>query len=345
MKKMNRAGRIISVNPPRAVPGGEVVIACENFELNTSEGYGCFFDGKRAQIVGASQTRVVVIVPSDFDTTEVEIYLESGGDRSEIFNVRVGRKLAGDLHLVANPAVDPADDSIIVTRSGSRGQQLPTTLFRLETSGYLSDINVDIMNPTGAAFDRQNGLFVTARADGEVWSISRDDNAAIYASNLGIATGICFNRRGEMFVGDRSGTIYRIDESGNHESFAILEPSVSAYHIAFGTDDRLYVTAPGLASFDAVYRIDTDGFDEIFYRGLGRPQGIAFDLDGNLYVAACLQGRHGIVKISKDGEQAEIFVAGMNIVGLCFTRKGEMVVATNESVYLLPVGVRGILLD
>ncbi len=128
-------------------------------------------------------------------------------------------------------------------------------------------------------------------------------------------------------------------------TYSLLEPSVSAYHIAFGIDDKLYITAPGLSSFDAVYRVDKDGYDEIFYRGLGRPQGLAFDREGNLYAAACTGGRHGIVKIFPDGETAEIFVAGFNIVGLCFTRKGEMIVATNEAVYRLPTGIFGTLLD
>ncbi len=342
---MNRAGRIISVNPPYAIPGGEVVINCENFDLNSTEGYGCFFDGKAARLIGASANRILAIVPENFDTAEVEIYLESGGERSASFNITVGKKLADDLHIVANPAVDPKDDSLILTRSGSRGQQLPVTLFRLETDGYLNEMPVQILNPTAVAFGRSGKLFVTARADGEVCQINQDSESVTYATDLGIATGIAFDQSGEMFVGDRSGTIYRVSSFGNAESFAVLEPSVSAYHLAFAPDGKLYVSAPGLSSFDGIARIDKEGFDENFYRGLGRPQGIAFDRDGNLYVAACLHGRHGIVKISPNGADAEIFVAGMNVVGLCFTRRGEIVVATSDAVYTVPVGVQGTLLN
>lgn len=341
---MNKAGRIVSINPPYAIPGGEVIINCENFELGETGEYGCYFDGKAARMVGASANRVLAIVPDNFDTAEVEVYLESGGDRSAAKTIVVGEKLADDLHIVASPAVDPKDDSLILTRSGSRGQQLPVTLLRLETSGVLNEMPADILNPTGIAFDQSGALYVTARADGEVCRIDGDDEVIPYASDLGVATGIAFDKNNSMFVGDRSGTIYRVSDFGVSESFAVIEPSVSAYHIAFGTDDKLYVSAPGLASFDAIYRVDKAGFDEVFYRGLGRPQGIAFDRDGNLYAAACLHGRHGIVKISDDGE-AEIFVAGMNIVGLCFTRKGELIAATSEAVYSLPVGITGVLLD
>jgi len=341
---MNKAGRIISINPPNAIPGGEIEIICESFLINSTDEYGCFFDGQAAQIVGASANRVLAIVPDNFDSAEVEVFLENGGDRSEAKNITVGKKLADNLHIVANPAVDPKDDSIILTRSGSRGQKLPVTLLRLEKDGYLNEMPVEIMNPTGIAFDQTGQLYVTARADGEVCRINNDTEVLPFASDLGIATGIAFDKNNVMYVGDRGGTIYRVPAFGSAESLAILEPSVSAYHLAFGGDEKLYVTAPGLSSFDAIYRIDKDGYDEVYYRGFGRPQGLAFDQDGNLYVAACSGGRHGIVKIAPNGGESEIFVAGMNIIGLCFTRKGEMIVATNEAVFSLPIGIYGTLL-
>ena len=382
---MNKAGKILAVNPPYAIPGGEVSIECENFQISDYSDYGCFFDGQAARIVAASSKRVLAIVPEVFDTADVEVYLESGGMRSEPFNIKVGKKLADGLHLVANPAVDPKDNSIIVTRSGSRGQKLPVTLLRLETDGYLSEMQADVMNPTGIAFDRNGEMFVTNRADGEVYRVSRDDdaipvsfelgiatgiafdrNGELFVTNradgevyrvsrdddaipvsfeLGIATGIAFDREGEMFVGDRSGTIYRVKGFDASESFAILEPSVSAFHLAFAPDGRLFVTAPKLSSFDAVYAFDSKGYEAIFARGLGRPQGLAFDNSSNLYVGACFEGRHGIVKISPNGTKSELFVAGMNIVGLCFTRKGELIAATNDAIYSLPIGIYGTLLD
>lgn len=340
---MNKAGKIISVNPFYAIPGGEVVIECEGFVVNQEEGFGCFFDGQQAKLVGASENRVIAIVPDNFDLPEVEIYLESSGERSDSATIIVGQKLADGLHIVSNPAVDPNDNSLVLTRSGSRGQSLPVTLFRLEADGYLQEMSTDILNPTGVVFDSKGQLYVTNRADGEICQITKEDESVPFATNLGIATGIAFDKNGVMYVGDRSGTIYRISGFGIPEPFATLEPSVSAYHLAFDGDGNLCVTAPGLSSFDSVYLVDKEGFVKTYFRGLGRPQGLAFDKQGNLYVAACIRGRRGIIRISVD-KQAEIFVSGMNVIGLCFNKKGEMIVATNDSVYQFPTSIFGTLL-
>ena len=104
------------------------------------------------------------------------------------------------------------------------------------------------------------------------------------------------------------------------------------------------MTGPTVSSFDSVIRFDQAGNPNEFFRGLGRPQGLAFDTAGNLYVAAALRGRRGIVKISRDGGKAELNVAGMNLVGVAFGPQGEMIVASNDAVYSLPLGIPGALM-
>jgi sugar lactone lactonase YvrE len=341
---MNKAGRIKEVVPRYAVPGGEIAVECEGFTVDEEGSHACYVGGEPCAIVAASQHRVIAIVPDDLEGQTV-LNLESRGEGSEAAEITVAGLLADDMHIVSNPAVNPRDDSIVVTRSGSRGQKLPNTLYRIELDGYLDELPAEIMNPTGVAFDPDGDLYVTNRADGEVCRIERGEQTVPYATGLGIATGIAFNDEGVMFVGDRSGTIHRIDGPGRSVPFATLEPSVAAFHLAFGPDGRLYVASPGLASHDSVWAIDRSGSVRSYFRGFGRPQGLAFDRDGNLYVAACYQGHHGIVRISEGGESAENFVAVNNAVGLCFTRRGEMIIATTDAAYSLAANIYGTLLN
>jgi sugar lactone lactonase YvrE len=341
---MSETGRIVRVNPAGSIPGGEVVIDCADLDVSRIRSCGAWFDDLPGHLVGASTRRVLAIVPEVNGGADVSVALECDERRTAPAKLMVASRLAEDLHLVASPAFDPDDGSLYVTRSGSRGQQFPVTIFRIDTNGTLSDFSGDIANPTGIAFDREGQMFVTSRMDGTVYRVTPFKEAVAFARNLGVATGLAFDREGRMFVGDRTGTIYRVNGIGEEKPWAQLEPSVSAYHLAFGPDDALYVTGPTVSSFESVTRIDQSGEVSTFYRGLGRPHGLAFDREGFLYVAASLHGRRGIVRITPDGRDAELFVAGMNVVGLAFSSTGEMAVATHEAVYRLPLGIYGTML-
>jgi sugar lactone lactonase YvrE len=342
---MSGAGRIERIDPGAAIPGGEIVVACEGFDAAGIGTSGCLFDGERGHLVAASDKRLMVLVPESNFGGSVQVSLECAGECSDPRDLTVGTKLAEDLHPVTSPAFDPDDGSLFVTRSGSRGQQLPVTLFSIDTNGEVQEYSGDIINPTGIAFDPSGQMFVTSRMEGIVYRVTPFKDVVPFAQNLGVATGIAFDKRGRMYVGDRTGTIYRINGIGEEQSWAQIEPSVSAYHLAFGPDDALYVTGPTVSSHESVVRIDSDGTSSNFFRGLGRPQGLAFDREGYLYVAASLRGRRGIVRVNPAGSDAELFVAGMNVVGLAFSADGDMAIATNEAVYTLPLGIKGTLLE
>ena len=342
---MGKAGTILSIKPPFAIPGAEIIVECEGFELDLAADCGVFANNVHCRTVAASHERVIARLPEDIEGGTVQVTLRSGSEISVPKPIVVGKMLADDMHMVANPAVDPADDSIILTRSGSRGQQLPVTLYRLEADGYLDEFPEPILNPTSVAFGRDGELFVTNRAQGEVYSVDRSGSTSIFASGLGIASGLAVDKTGVMFVGDRTGTIFRVHDFADVETFAVVEPSVAAHHLAFSPSGDLYLTAPGFASKDGIYLITPDGGVTTFHRGLGRPQGMAFDISGDMYVAACHSGRHGVVKIKADGSSSEHLVSGDNIVGLCFTRKGEMIVAASDIIYSIPCGIYGSILS
>jgi sugar lactone lactonase YvrE len=342
---MNNARQIERIDPAAGIPGGEVAVECRPPAGNGSGILSVWFQDQQAHTVAASPNRALVLVPELISGSDVEV---SAGQDEQPAGVPapfvVAEKLAEGIHPVTSPAFDPDDGALFVTRSGTRGENVPVSLFRIGSDGELEEFSGDITNPTSIAFDRSGRMFVTSRFDGTVYRVTPLKEAVVFASDMGIATGLAFNREGEMFVGDRTGAIYRVNGIGEVRPWAQMEPSVSAYHLAFGPDDALYATGPTVSSFDTITRFDEDGEPREFFRGLGRPQGLAFDQDGNLYVAASLRGRRGIVRISPDGLDAGIVVAGMNLVGLAFGANGEMVVATNEAVYSLPLGIHGTLL-
>ena len=333
--------RIVSARPAAGVEGGEVVLLCDGSEPGDLYASRIYFGEKPGRIISASAKRVIGAVPEcETGYTSETLKLSHDGNESKVrFNL--GSKLAENLHPVANPAIDPDDGSIYVTLSGTRGQRVPNSIFRISSDGNIEPFNSEITNPSGLAFDQQGTLFVTSRFDGNLYRITELGEVKEFASDLGIATGLAFDRSNIAFVGDRSGTIFRINEIGEARPFATLEASVSAYHLAFSPDGDLFVTGPTISTFDSVWRIDAMGNVSRFYTGLGRPQGLAFDVDGNLYVAASLKGHRGIVRITADATQSEIVISGASLVGLAIDSGDTIIVVSTQRVYRVPFEVKG----
>jgi sugar lactone lactonase YvrE len=213
-------------------------------------------------------------------------------------------------------------------------------VFKIDKSGNIKPFIADLMNATGLAFDREGVLHVSSRHDGAIYRAAPDGSLSVYVEGMGVATGIAFDAAGDLYVGDRSGTVFKISPDRQIFVFATLEPSMAAYHLAFSPAGDLYVTGPTTSSFEVIHRISPSGQPEVYYRGLGRPQGMAFDAEGRLYVAASMGGRKGIVRIGPD-RSAELFLSGPNIVGLAFGPSGSMIVATTNMLYRLSVGIQG----
>ena len=100
------------------------------------------------------------------------------------------------------------------------------------------------------------------------------------------------------------------------------------------------MTGPTTSSFDSVYRISKAGEVETFCRGLGRPQGLAFDAEGRLYAAASLHGRRGVIRIDSS-RKPEQFLSGPGIVGLAFTPSRALILATHNALFRVDVNIAG----
>lgn len=337
-RNINGKPHIEALLPAAALPGGEVRIIGSGLKPPELGRPRVEIDAVEAPIVVSSDEFVIARVPEGAQSGAVTIAMN--GTRSNSAQLRVAVTVAENLHPVTNPAVD-ADGNIYVTFSGSRGQKVPVAIYRIDTSYTVKPLLSEMMNATGIAFDREGQMYVSSRFDGTVYRVAPNGTMSVYAEGMGVATGIAFDREQNLYVGDRSGTIFKIARDRQIFVYATLEPSVSAYHLAFGADGHLYVTGPTTSSFDSVYRVDPHGDVSIFYRGLGRPQGLAFDSAGNLYVAASLSGRRGIVRLTPQAE-ASLVIAGHNLVGLAFAPGRAAVLATTNAVHHLDWDIQGL---
>lgn len=319
------------------MPGGEIEIHGLHLEPVSSRLPHATIGDTYASVTMSRPDRATVLVPEG--SISGDLLLHRGGEISNPLFVRIAVPMAENLHPVANPAVD-ANGQVFTTLSGSRGQTTPVSIFRIQRDFQMVPFVRELMNPTGLAFDRDGYLYASSRAEGTVYRISPEGAISTYAEGMGIATGIAFDAEGNLYVGDRSGTIFKINPSREIFVFATLEPSIAAYHLAFNAEGTLFVTGPTTSSNQAIHAIDRDGNTSVFYQGLGRAQGMAFDVDDNLYVAASLRGQRGIVRITPRRE-ASFALSGSNLVGLAFVEDGCAVLATRDSLYHVALDIEG----
>lgn len=328
--------RVRGVEPPHAVPGGRVHILGDGFDPARAHEHEVYFGDRRAQVCRVSRSQISAVVPAGA-MPEVQVTVK--GAPSAPFPVSIATTLAEELHPVANPVYD-REGNLYVTLSGARGEKVPVSVFRIESDGEVTPYASDIVNATGLAWGPDDCLYVSSREEGSVYRVLRDQKLELVADELGIATGIAFDREGILHVGDRRGTIYRIERNGEPRSFCRLEPSVAAYHLAFDREGNLFVAAPSLSSVEPVYRVTPDGSVAIFVNGFGRPQGMAFDAEGNLYVTEGLANASGVYRITPD-EQAGQVVSSPPLVGLAFDEKGGIALAGTSAVFHLEAGIPG----
>lgn len=323
--------------PAAALPSGEIELTGSNLGPHSFGPPAVLIDGHAAHILMSRPSRLAFRVPAEATTGLVEVRSPAGA--SNTVPLRIARELSAGLHPVTSPAVSRSG-MIYATISGPRGKQTPVSVVRVSPDGRGTPYVSGILNATGLAFNPDGDLFVTSRAEGTVYRVDAAGEFTTYAEGMGVATGAAFDEEGNLFVGDRSGTIFKINPQRQIFVHATLEPSVAAYHMAVNHEGRLYVTGPTLSSNEAVWTIEPNGDTRAWYRGLGRPQGLALSSEGDVYVAACLHGRRGLVRITRGGV-ASLALTGTNLVGVAFSPLGSTILATNEAVFDVDLGVEG----
>jgi sugar lactone lactonase YvrE len=330
---------ITDIRPGWAVPGSRVLLSGARLPVPADGPPHVLVGGTPALVAFSSAHQLRFVVPADAAGGSTPVRLDELP--GETAYLQVARTVATHVHHVDSPIFDAAS-RLYVVHSGSRGERPETPLFRFDADGTRTSLAVDVGNPTSLALGPDGLVYVSSRFDGHVHRLRDDDSVELFASGLGVATGLAFGPDGNLYVGDRSGTVYQVTPSREIAEFASLPPSVAAYHLAFGPGGMLYVAAPTLASRDVIYRVAPGGTVEPLAGRFGRPQGLAFEESGLLYVADALAGAAGLYRldVTDPGAAPELVLSAPGLVGLAFSPSGGLALASNDSVWLLDVSLK-----
>jgi sugar lactone lactonase YvrE len=328
-----RALKIREIRPSRGIEGGRALIEGTGFDPEAVADTHVLFGESPARVLLISGSRILAEIPEGASGGTVTV--ETGDRKSNAYPFRLARKLSGNLNPVDNPVFD-ADGNLYVTFSGRRDEVVPVSIFRISPDGQMKPYLSNIPNATSMAFDSEGRLYISSRFEGTVYKAGPAADVVVFAKDLGAPTGLAFDGDNNLFVGDRGGRILRISPGGEVGVFAEAPESMVAFHLAFDAHGNLLLANPGMSSSNGVLVFDCKGKVVSAYRGFGRPQGIAADKNDNIYVCEAKAGESGVMRISADREVSTA-VTGPVVVGLALDKQGNMAVASQDSVYLVPL--------
>jgi len=154
--------------------------------------------------------------------------------------------------------------------------------------------------PAGMAFDAAANLWV-ADFGGAVLQINSAGVATRLPPNIAPVFGgesdIVFDTAGNMYIADFFGVILKYTPAGQVSTFANV---VDATQIAFDRSGNLFVAS---SDHQMIEKITPEGVVSTFATigGFGKPDGLAFDSSGQLYVGIAHGGSSVIERYTSDG--------------------------------------------
>ena len=168
----------------------------------------------------------------------------------------------------------------------------------------------------------------------------RSGRTELFIEGMGIATGIAFDRDGNLYVGDRSGSIFKI--SAEQRDFRIRHAGTQHCRISSGVRFRRSSLRNG--PDDIEFRFDLSGLSERRKSSDSLPgsagRRACIRHRGNLYAVASYRGRRGIFRF-RDPKKPELVVAGLSLVGLAFDLQENLMVVDSGSLYRVRLGIMG----
>jgi len=191
--------------------------------------------------------------------------------------------------------------------AGESAPGFPSQLNVYLPNGRYRTIASDIDNVSGVAVAPDGTIYASATGAGRIVRVLPDGSRQTVVENLQLPQGLALASDGRLYAivggGRRSGvfaipatgdTVVEVHSDGSIEELARIEHAAAA--LAIDEKGILYVAAR-----DKVHRIESAWSSSTFASGFESARGLAFDAEGNLYVA----DDHGncIVRVVMTGEQ------------------------------------------
>ncbi len=183
----------------------------------------------------------------------------------------------------------------------------------------ITEFSTGYTSPEGIAVDSNNTVFVTELYTGNIYQLDANGTQTLFATTNSRAHDIVFDNNDLLYVAEPFySKIMTVDAAGVATDYLSM-PNASPYGLAI-KDGLLYFVSENSGN---VVKINADLSTSNYATGLFTPEGIAFDSNGNLFVAD--RNDRKLFKITPTGTVTTITSNIENIRGVA--------IAPNDDVY------------
>jgi hypothetical protein len=274
--------------------------------------------------MGCHNTVTGRVISVDHDHIDVEAYSIEGEGQIHIRRILVPLHLILHIDITTAETEDSDDDSLVTLdrkehKVSSSSSPPPLSVIDLPDAprGYAVRILSQLNSSYSNRFSRMNGgpggMYFAV--DDTVWFVDTGGQVTAYARIRGNSTisGLCFDRKGVLFVATIQGTVYKIDPNKSGRVLAQLDGSLTGggtflADIVIGTRDEVFVSNFP-SNTGGIFKIDRGGEYEVLVGGPGHgTQGLHLDQEGFLWSLEHATG--SLIKRTLDGrEMARVVVA------------------------------------
>lgn len=332
---MTQKIKIKEITPKIFLKGGVIKIDCSNkfngWEIDEEQ---VFIGENPIRLIAVGSSRIIgeIMFYSDnqstlpvyidgtkYESNEKDVFIPVRLSENHVFGASPVSDAQGQIFFIDLQELQKNQQSVIYKYSFAENKLVP----------YISGIPA----PTSLAYF-EGVIFVTSMVERKLYRCLAAGEYEVFAQGLGSAFGIAINSMGEIFVGDQTGSLFKLDSTGKASFYASLPETFKGYHFTFSPDDELYISMPSNVGKNYIFKFGKDKKLENVLETMNILGGIAFSPDGDFCWIENSREEGCIYMKNKENEVRKILSASF-VLGITFNPLGDMIFSDLHNLYVI----------
>lgn len=338
---------ISKIEPYIATPLGKIIIHCKNLDSWKLKRNSIKIKKEILNVEGSSDEKIMARIPSMFENgiQTIELKIDDKIHKAEIFipqSLYIKHDYDFDFEIVDNPIIDNEGrlfttyypDTALDEKDVERNLivVLPNPFDSNIKNEKLYLNNVDIIS---MYITNDNDIFLLDNIKKAILKYNHYTDYSVEKINpvIGIPSGLVVDSKKNIYYGNNNGEIYKVEKEKKQSLFIKLPASSSRYYMTIDKSDNIYLSNPNHIYSSKIYKISPEGDIKVIYSTNSILAGINLDNNDNLFFIENKRNVSFVKYIRKGNNFPKTLASGHELVGLTFSSKNKLILASKNSIY------------